>query len=82
MDNSQCWLIWSEEHGAWWAPAKSGYTRSLQAAGRYSEEDARLICRSANFYCKPGSWKECCLPEPHPLLPEMVSEHPQRDQDP
>jgi hypothetical protein len=60
------WVIWSEEHGGWWAPGKWGYTRSLAAAGRYSQEEALAICHSANFYCKPGAWNECCLPDPLP----------------
>lgn len=52
------WVIWSEEHGAWWAPGKWGYTKSLAEAGRFSEEDAQAICQSANAYCKPGTWNE------------------------
>ena len=32
------WLIWSEEHGAWWMPNAYGYTRSLADAGHYSLE--------------------------------------------
>lgn len=67
--NAPLWVIWSEEHGAWWAPGKWGYTESLAAAGRYTQEEALAICRSANFYCKPGTWKECCLPDP------LASEH-------
>jgi hypothetical protein len=58
------WVIWSEEHAAWWAPGKWGYTTSLQAAGRYSQEEALAIVESANFYCKGGTWKECALPDP------------------
>lgn len=41
------YLIWSEEHGAWWRPNESGYTRSMRRAGRYSEERARAISASA-----------------------------------
>ncbi len=32
--------IWSGEHGLWWRPEASGYTRVLTAAGIYSFEDA------------------------------------------
>jgi hypothetical protein len=44
------WLIWSDEHGAWWAPDKAGYTRELELAGRYSLEEATEICENANRY--------------------------------
>jgi hypothetical protein len=45
---NQMWLIWSDEHGAWWMSGKSGYTRDLQRAGRYSLEEATEICENAN----------------------------------
>lgn len=38
------WLIWSNEHGAWWAPNSRGYTTLLEAAGRYTKEQADVIC--------------------------------------
>jgi hypothetical protein len=41
-------LIWSEEHGAWWAPASRGYTRSMKRAGRYSKDEAERFSTSAN----------------------------------
>jgi hypothetical protein len=44
------WLIWSREHGAWWCPESSGYTRNLDQAGRYSLEQATEICEHANRY--------------------------------
>lgn len=44
------WLIWSDEHGAWWAPDKAGYTRDLERAGRYSLAEATEICENANRY--------------------------------
>jgi hypothetical protein len=58
------WVIWSEEHAAWWGPARWGYTESLAAAGRYSQEEALAIVKSANLYCKGGTWKECAFPDP------------------
>jgi hypothetical protein len=58
------WVIWSEEHGMWWAPGGYGYTRSLRTAGRYSKEEANLICLRANQYVEPGAWNEVCLPDP------------------
>jgi hypothetical protein len=49
------YVIWSEEHGAWWGPGKGGYTRSLLKAGRYSEALARGIVRNANQWCQNRS---------------------------
>jgi hypothetical protein len=43
------WVIWSEEHKAWWAPDRCGYTNSLKKAGRYSLAEARAIEKSANI---------------------------------
>jgi hypothetical protein len=44
------YLIWSFEHGAWWRPARMGYTRRLSEAGRYSAQEARDIVFKANRY--------------------------------
>lgn len=43
------YLIWSEEHGAWWRPARCGYTRSMKEAGRYSLKDAEEVTIAANL---------------------------------
>ncbi len=41
------YLIWSNEHGAWWAPGECGYTTVYEAAGRYSVEDtARIVAKA------------------------------------
>lgn len=44
------YVIWSEEHGAWWAPARNGYTRELAKAGSYTEAEAEQIVANANRY--------------------------------
>lgn len=36
----QGWLIWSNEHAAWWNPERLGYTQRIEKAGRYSLEEA------------------------------------------
>jgi hypothetical protein len=41
-------IIWSEEHGAWWRPAHAGYTTSMAKAGRYSRREADAIVLNAN----------------------------------
>lgn len=50
---STVYLIWSNEHRAWWRPGRAGYTTFLIAAGRYSQADAVAICRDAR-----GGWTE------------------------
>jgi len=64
------WLIWSEEHGAWWAPGRSGYTRSMRKAGRYQRAEAVEIVDNANRYLPEGEFNEVLMPdlwlgEPH-----------------
>lgn len=43
------WVIWSFEHGAWWAPAECGYVEALDDAGIYTEARARAIEADANI---------------------------------
>jgi hypothetical protein len=42
-------LVWSHEHGAWWRPARWGYTTDPREAGHYPEAAAREICENANY---------------------------------
>lgn len=58
----EMWVVWSEEHGGWWA-SPSGYTRSLERAHLYTEEDALRIEADANRYVKSG-YHEVALPDP------------------
>ena len=41
------YYVWSNEHRAWWAPGRRGYSRGILGAGTYSREQALLICRDA-----------------------------------
>ncbi len=43
--NRSVWMIWSNEHGAWWMPEYMGYTHDVRCAGRYTKEQALRICR-------------------------------------
>lgn len=43
------WLIWSNEHRAWWGPGRCGYPEKVSAAGRYTLTEARDICRSRHW---------------------------------
>lgn len=56
------YVIWSEEHGAWWLPDKMGYTRHVAQAGRYSQEEAETIIRNANEHLLPGTFHEVMFP--------------------
>lgn len=44
---SPLYLIWSNEHNAWWRPESCGYTTFIESAGRYSKDEAEDICSSA-----------------------------------
>lgn len=43
----QEYLVWSNEHGAWWRPKSAGYTRNRDEAGRYTRREAISICANA-----------------------------------
>jgi hypothetical protein len=59
------YLIWSEEHKAWWKAEKFGYTRSLREAGRYELEEGLKIVEGANKHLKPGEQRLAYLiPDP------------------
>lgn len=45
---NKLWLIWSNEHKAWWAPDGNGYVRDRANAGLYEFEDALQIVADAN----------------------------------
>lgn len=51
MSNSiRTYLIWSNEHKAWWRPNSRGYTQNMKSAGHYGLMEALEICFSANYY--------------------------------
>lgn len=41
------YLVWSNEHRAWWRPNSAGYTRDVRQAGRYDRATAIEISGSA-----------------------------------
>ncbi len=43
------WLVWSNEHEAWWRPNSSGYTVHVDNAGRYTHEEAMKIQTEASY---------------------------------
>lgn len=45
------YVVWSNEHRAWWAPDRCGYTTHIDRAGRYPRREAIDIASSAR-----GGW--------------------------
>lgn len=43
----------SHEHVCWWKPDSCGYTTCIDQAGRYSEDEARSICRNGSCIAVP-----------------------------
>jgi hypothetical protein len=41
------YLVWSNEHRAWWRPKSAGYTRDVRKAGRYDRQTAIEISGTA-----------------------------------
>lgn len=41
------WLIWSNEHRAWWRANGQGYTATVADAGRYTLHEGKNICHEA-----------------------------------
>lgn len=48
------WIVWSNEHGAWWRPNWNGYTQDVHQAGRYDDAELDSILKTANSYIKDG----------------------------
>jgi hypothetical protein len=67
MNEVQLYLIWSEEHLAWWQANKCGYTRSIFEAGRFSQREATEIVKDANAFLDPSCnppLNEIAIPDP------------------
>lgn len=43
------YLIWSNEHRAWWKPNSCGYTTNIIEAGTYSQVQMAEIVQGATF---------------------------------
>jgi len=68
------YLIWSNEHRAWWGPNNSGYTKVLRRAGRYERNDAIMVCAFAR-----DGWSAGGIPSEIPVLEADAVECEQRD---
>jgi hypothetical protein len=77
MTEQKEYLIWSEEHGSWWGPGNSGYTRSLFEASRYSLSEAKSIVEKANnFLPATELLHEIAIKDPFKGLPWLRSIEP------
>ena len=57
------YLVWSNEHRAWWGPNNCGYSTSLAFAGRYTRSDALAIAKGArNGWSPEGNPDEIAVP--------------------
>ena len=45
------YLIWSHEHGGWWAPGRMGYVEKAEDAGRYTYGE---VCHIVVPHIPPG----------------------------
>jgi hypothetical protein len=74
--NKKIWLIWSNQHGAWWKANSYGYDNRVVNAGRFSRSEAQKICSDA---CYRNDWTigESNLQSPHEVMvpsPEYLAE--------
>ena len=49
MSSDNTFLIWSNQHGAWWRPLRRGYTQIIDEAGRYSAAEAEAIVKQCTL---------------------------------
>lgn len=67
MDDN--YLIWSNEHHAWWRPESRGYTLDVDGAGRYTREETISICAHAR-----DGWGSKSVPSEIPVSEKDVQE--------
>lgn len=62
------WIVWSNEHRAFWRPNQCGYTGRIDWAGRYTKAEAETICNGANYRAisnlRSGTPPEIYMPAP------------------
>ena len=57
------YVVWSNEHSAWWGPDSRDYYAKLENAGRYTRDEALRICKGAR-----GGRRHNANPTEVPLL--------------
>lgn len=75
MRDKPLWLVWSNEHKAWWGPRRHGYYVDIAAAGRYSYDDAVDICNGRDYPWPPSVLPNGHWPEDNP--PELIVPAPE-----
>jgi len=60
------WLVYSREHNAFWRPNRAGYTVHMEAAGRYTEAQAKEACSSCD-YAHPYNPPDFMVPAPEAI---------------
>lgn len=61
------WLVWSNEHAAWWGPNQCDYSSTIENAGRYTLEEAIHISQMRSLTAKgreSGNPSELIQPSP------------------
>ncbi len=58
------WIVWSNEHEAWWGSNRSGYYENVADAGRYTYAEAVEICKSRSECVHPSLPPELIQPSP------------------
>lgn len=76
------WLIWSNDHKAWWRPDSAGYTSVMADAGRFDTAKAFKVCR-ANDYRAGSTLDHDCQPAEmiYPAPPEPTGTHAEKGGD-
>lgn len=69
MSAAREWLIWSNEHLAFWAANHRGYTSQIDRAGRYTKAQADKICSKDGPSHRAGVPDEVALLAPGPSDP-------------
>ena len=74
-DHEEVWVIWSNEHNAYWKPNEIGYTTDIDEAGRYTHDEATKHCKTFPKLDGNNLPPEVMMPAPeaYHLLPEYVS---------
>jgi hypothetical protein len=65
MVEREAYLVWSNEHSAWWGVNQCGYTRFIERAGRYDRAEALSIAgtRDGGWHVRKGNPDEIAIPE-------------------
>lgn len=62
-DDGSQYVIWSNEHRAWWRPAGMGYAAQLEKAGIYTREQAlKIVADSSAGWRLGGNPTEFAIP--------------------